>query len=253
MQSGKDKTATPSTTPATSGAEGGSDALDVSISSIRQSDAGPGVLTSAVLESAFLYKQPSKRRLFGVSNAQKRFFALTANELAYREKDTEDAEYKVVWKLTSDLIKVEIPEADSKDFGLVVMEGGAQRTVRLSAADSETAMKFATAVSAALKQASVSVVTPAVSGSELAIADAKPTLMETSIAEESSVIASGDEASEIQPKQETEATEEAVEGQVVESASVEALVAAESLDAVELSKTVSKPAVWFWGMCCSAE
>jgi len=135
----KDKTGTPSTTPSTSIADGsdGQMNLDASKESVRNSDdkiqAG-ATLTAAALESVFLWKQPSKRRLFGVvSNPQKRYFIITPNELAYKEKDNDESEYRAVWKLRSEVISVDAPEAGSKDFAVVIAESGTPRTLRLSA------------------------------------------------------------------------------------------------------------------------
>lgn len=259
VQSGsKDKTGTASDTPSTSGADA-SDAninIDVSSSSLRNvSEEKSAVLTAAAVETVTLWKQPSKKRLFGVgSNPQKRYFVLTAKELAYKEKDNGDNEFKVVWKIPSEVTKVEAPEAGSKEFGVIVLENGVPRSVKLLAADPMAAAKFASAVSAAIKAATISKTSAdgaagldvsavaSVGATELTLEDANETSVlsaspsATTKGLEESTIMSADVPSELPS--------------LVEDAPVP--IAAEGDQA--RSEDQAKPAVWsFWGMCCSAE
>lgn len=244
--SGKDKTGTPSTTPSTS--LDGSDLhhLDISATSLRNSGekANAGVLTAAALESVFLWKQPSKRRLFGGSNPQKRYFVLTPNELAYKEKDSEDAEFKMIWKIGTDVIRVEPPETDSKEFNVIIVESGAPRTLRLLGADAASAKKFATAVEVSLKAASLpkSIAPPAP-------APVNTTLDELSIEDSKATIMSHEQPSAIETIEEASLQSE-TDVAVAVTTLTESTMDDAPVPIEERSET--KPAVWFWG-CCSAE
>jgi len=250
VQSTKDKTGTPSTTPSTS-LNDGSDApvnLDISAASLRTSDGkvqvSAGVLTAAALESVFLWKQPSKRRLFGGSNPQKRYFVLTPNELGYKEKDSEDSEFKMIWKIGSGVLRVEPPGVDGKEFNVIVNENGAPRAMRLSATDAATAQKFASAMETALKASSVpkSIPAPSVHANttmdELSIEDSK--VSTTTGQEQPSAIETIEEISVQSSLPDVEVT-------------VSALTEPETEALVPIGDEEVKPSVWFWGMCCSAE
>jgi len=209
------------------------------------------VLSSPVIEAVYLLKQPSKRRF--INSAQKRYFVVTANEVAYKEK-SEDTEYKTVWKIPADVISVEMPAANSKEFAITVMEGDAQRVVRLIAPDIEEANKFTTAVQNVLKKAAAlaaakkSVPNVVAAMDNLAIQNAPPAVVAVSQSVEASKV-----TTDIVNEASSEPTLEAAQ----ESSTAAVEVATTEEEPVLLSTSddiaASKPNVWFWSMCCSAE
>lgn len=258
------KTGTPSTTPSTSMNDNNSDSqlnsqLEVSNTmSVRTLEEKSGSLTAAAVDSAFLWKQPSKRRLFGgVSLPQKRYFVITPNELGYKEKDNAEAEFKAIWKIRSEVVSVEMPSESSKDFTVVIMEGGVPRALKLSGPDAGAAKKFAAAIQAALKAAhkpktelpNISTMSE-LTTDELTLEDANKSLALG--AEMPSAISTIEEVS-IQTDLTTEASVTEF-GKDTVSGTNESLVADVLVPIPEVEDNPeTKPAVWFWGMCCSAE
>jgi hypothetical protein len=173
---------------------------------------------------------------------------LTPNELAYKEKDNDDAEFKAVWKIPADVLGVEAPEEGSKDFGIVISENGTQRSVKLSAADAASAQKFASAVAEAIKIASApkaiaaSSIQPSTGAADLTMEDVKSS--ESTILEDPSAIGTLDESTVVVTDSESAGTSVVV----TEMSTTDTPIPIE-----QQSKELTKPAVWFWGMCCAAE
>jgi len=235
---------TPSTTPATSVGDS-VDAIDTSNNSIRHSDEKntSGSLTAAIIESGYLWKQPSKRRFLGVTTTQKRFFVLTTNELAYKEKE-DDSEYRTIWKIPSEVVSVEAPEAGSKDFGVVVVENGSQRLMKLTASDAVAATKFSIAVTSCIQ----AFVTPFTAPEKPAVNSMDDLAIENDEPVPSSIV----NVNELSPVLEESPMKEA-ERETEPSVGVELTEEEVVSIPVDISKDNTKPNVWFWGMCCSAE
>jgi len=260
---------TPSTTPSTSqNDQDNNQMLDVSTSSIRNSEEPRILLTGTKLESQFLWKQPSKRRLFGAINTnQKRFFVLTPNELAYKEKDSEEQEYKVVWKIPSEVLSVEFPEINSKEFGVVVMENGASRVVKLSATDNAAAMKFANAIHNAIQKASATQIPTSAAPASTSMAttdEAEKAAGGEKIPDDLAITNGSSDSSSVKLEssqegsaEESVATQQTVE--VTEAPAAGEAVALPSDDVVSVSAVEQKSSenksswTWFWGACCAAD
>ena len=228
---------TPSTTPSTSFVE--EDSL--------QQISLPISLSSAIIQSGFLYKQSSKRRVFGTSNWQKRYFVLTSNEIAYREKETEDSEWRGAWRIPSEVLSIDPPIDGSKDFSVSISkEGGAMRILKLSASDSATAKEWASAISNVLKAA---LGTPTkTGGDDLAITDIPTTseepAVEVAAQEEPMDITEDDHAQSYQP--------EAVPTEVSEQEEI-AVITEPPEPIADITLKQKSTWVWLWSFCCSAE
>ena len=192
----------------------------------------PGSLSGPVKHSGFLFKKSTKRGVFGTGSWQKRFFVLTKDGLAYREKEVEDAEWKGTWKIPSEVTSVEIPSDGAKEFTLSVVEGGKSKEMKLSGTDFDVAKEWAEQISSVLR---AGLATPAKNlTTELAIED----------------------ASAAAPKEEEQVssveTQESAPAFAEEIESAQAIVEDEPVP-IETEMSKSSGGWWPFSMCCAAE